>query len=30
MCHHHDHEEGHVCGEHGCGGHGEGHHHGGH
>ena len=30
MCHHHDQEEGHVCGEHGCGGHGEGHHHGGH
>lgn len=25
-CHHHDHEEGHSCGEHGCGGHGEGHH----
>lgn len=24
-CHHHDHEEGHSCGEHGCGGHGEGH-----
>ena len=24
-CHHHDHEEGHYCGEHGCGGHGEGH-----
>ncbi len=24
-CHHHDHEEGHACGEHGCGGHGEGH-----
>ena len=24
-CNHHDHEEGHSCGEHGCGGHGEGH-----
>ena len=24
-CHHHDHEEGHSCGENGCGGHGEGH-----
>ena len=24
-CHHHDHEEGHSCGEHGGGGHGEGH-----
>lgn len=24
-CHHHDHEEGHSCGEHGCGGHGAGH-----
>ena len=24
-CHHHDHEEGHSCGEHGCGEHGEGH-----
>ena len=24
-CHHHDHEEGHSCGDHGCGGHGEGH-----
>ena len=24
-CHHHDHEEGHSCGEHGCGGHGEDH-----
>ncbi|MGN0315918.1 MAG: NifB/NifX family molybdenum-iron cluster-binding protein [Fusicatenibacter sp.] len=24
-CHHHDHEEGHSCGEHGCGGHEKGH-----
>lgn len=24
MCHHHDHEEGHACGEHGCGGQGQG------
>ena len=24
-CNHHDHEEGHACGEHGCGGHGEDH-----
>ena len=24
-CHHHEHEEGHSCGEHGCGGHEEGH-----
>ncbi|MGN0354649.1 MAG: FKBP-type peptidyl-prolyl cis-trans isomerase [Muricoprocola sp.] len=24
-CHHHDHEEGHSCGEHGCGGHEDGH-----
>ena len=25
VCHHHDHEEGHTCGDHGCGGHGAGH-----
>ena len=27
VCHHHDNEEGHTCGDHGCGGHGEEHHH---
>jgi len=29
MCHHHDQEQGHSCGEHGCGGPGEGNRHGG-